>query len=85
MIEAEEIENEDAQEDVNEPENPYYFDNITNDEEAIAFIESYNKKNGIKGQTPKKHETIIMRLSVIYADLKKASGIDDARQGGSEM
>lgn len=56
------------------PDNPYMFDNITNDEEAIAFIEAYNKKNGIKGAVAKKHETILMRLAVIYADQKKASG-----------
>lgn len=73
---AEEIENE-GKEDFKEPENPYYFDNITNDEEAIAFIQAYNQKNGIKGAVPKKHDTILMRLSVIFADSQKASGINE--------
>ena len=58
-------------------EYPYMFDNITNDEEAIAFIEAYNKKNKIGGRVPKTHETILMRLAVIYADQKKASGSNE--------
>ena len=70
---AEEIENEGVQQFVL-PENPYLFDNITNDEEAIAFISAYNKKNGIKGQVPKKHETILNRLLVIYSEQKQAAG-----------
>ena len=71
---AEEIENDGNDDVVKEPENEYYFDNITNDEEAIAFITAYNQKNGIKGTVPKKHDTIVMRLSVIFADMQKASG-----------
>ena len=59
------------------PENPYYFDNITNDEEAIAFITAYNKKNGIKGSIPKRHDTLLMRLAVIYSEQRKAAGIDE--------
>ena len=70
---AEEIENDGTQQ-MELPENPYLFDNITNDEEAIAFIEAYNKKNGIKGQVPKKHETILNRLLVIYSEQKQAAG-----------
>lgn len=72
--EAEEIENEGAGEEMQLPENPYLFDNITNDEEAIAFITAYNQKNGIKGAVPKKHETILNRLLVIYSEQKKAAG-----------
>ena len=49
----------------------YFFDNIHNDEEATAFISSYNKQNGIRGNAPRKHETIIARLAVIYADIQK--------------
>lgn len=59
-----------------EQENEYLFDNITNDEEAIAFISAYNKKNNIKGSVPKKHETILMRLAVIYSEQQKASGFN---------
>ena len=70
---AEEIENDGTQQ-MELPKNPYLFDNITNDEEAIAFIDAYNKKNGIKGQVPKKHETILNRLLVIYSEQKQAAG-----------
>lgn len=74
--EAEEIEN-DGTPKMELPENPYLFENINTDEEAIAFITAYNKKNGIKGYAPKKHETILNRLLVIYSEQKKASGIDN--------
>lgn len=70
---AAEIENDGAPK-MELPDNPYLFDNITNDEEAIAFIAAYNKKNGIKGQVPKKHETILNRLLVIYSEQKEAAG-----------
>lgn len=71
--EAEELENQGAKDTTEVPENEYCFDHIHNDEEAIAFIEAYNKENNIKGAIPKKHESIIARLTVIYAEsLKKA-------------
>jgi hypothetical protein len=71
--EAEELENQGAEETTEVPENEYCFDHIHNDEEAIAFIEAYNRENNIKGAIPKKHESIIARLTVIYAEsLKKA-------------
>lgn len=75
---AEEIENDGVSTKVEMPENEYSFDNIHNDEEAIAFITAYNQKNGIKGAVPKKHDTIVMRLAVIYDETQKASGINDA-------
>ena len=78
---AEEIETDGDGDKIDAPENEYYFDNITNDEEAIAFIAAYNKKNGIGGQVPKKHDTILMRLSVIYADMQKASGSAEIAKG----
>ena len=71
--EADELENQGAEETIEVPENEYCFDHIHNDEEAIAFIEAYNRENNIKGAIPKKHESIIARLTVIYAEsLKKA-------------
>ena len=71
--EADELENQGADETMEVPENEYCFDYIHNDEEAIAFIEAYNRENNIKGAIPKKHESIIARLTVIYAEsLKKA-------------
>ena len=71
--EADELENQGADETMEVPENEYCFDHIHNDEEAIAFIEAYNRENNIKGAIPKKHESIIARLTVIYAEsLKKA-------------
>lgn len=53
------------------PKNEYYFDNIHNDDEAIAFITTYNRDNNIRGNVPTKHETIVMRLGVIHSELKK--------------
>ena len=71
--ESDELENQGADENMEVPENEYCFDHIHNDEEAIAFIEAYNRENNIKGAIPKKHESIIARLTVIYAEsLKKA-------------
>lgn len=71
--EADELENQGAYETTEVPKNEYCFDHINNDEEAIAFIEAYNRENNIKGAIPKKHESIIARLTVIYAEsLKKA-------------
>ena len=71
--EADELEKQGADENMEVPKNEYCFDHIHNDEEAIAFIEAYNRENNIKGAIPKKHESIIARLTVIYAEsLKKA-------------
>ena len=71
--EADELENQGADENMEVPDNEYCFDHIHNDEEAIAFIEAYNRENNIKGAIPKKHESIIARLTVIYSEsLKKA-------------
>lgn len=80
--EANEIQNDaELQEEVHDEEseeepkvNPYIFDHITNDEEAIAFIKAYNERNKIVGQLPRKHETILMRLAVIHADINKKKG-----------
>lgn len=51
-------------------DNEYYFDNISNDEEARAFIKAFNKRNKIKGRIPKTHDGLLMRLSVIYSEQK---------------
>lgn len=53
------------------PQNEYFFDHIHNDDEAIAFITAYNRDNGIKGAIPTKHDTLVMRLGVIYSDITK--------------
>lgn len=71
--EADELENQGADETMEVPKNEYCFDHIHNDEEAIAFIEAYNRENNIKGAIPKKHESIIARLTVIYAESLKKS------------
>lgn len=74
--EADELENQGADETIEVPKNEYCFDHIHNDEEAIAFIEAYNRENNIKGAIPKKHESIIARLTVIYAESLKKSPKD---------
>lgn len=79
--EAAEIENDGTKVNLDLPENPYLFDNIHNDEEAIAFIQAYNQKNGIKGAVPKKHDTILNRLLVIYTEQRKAAGVDEQPVG----
>lgn len=52
---------------------PYYFDNINNDEEARAFIKAYNEQHKIGGRIPTNHDTILMRLAVLYAELNKGN------------
>lgn len=71
LEQAESLEKENVVDETPMPDNEYCFDNITNDEEAKAFIASYNKRNKIKGRVPKSHDAIVMRLSVIYKDLNK--------------
>lgn len=69
--EAHELENEGAEMEVVMPKNEYFFSNIHNDEEAIAFIKAYNKSNRIKTRIPTDHETILMKLSVMWADANR--------------
>lgn len=72
--EALDLENADtAASKVELPENEYYFDNIHDDEEAQAFIKSYNTSNRIRGKVPATHEAIIMRLSVIHSEMNNKS------------
>jgi hypothetical protein len=75
LDEAKEIENEGVvgDKELEKPKNEYYFDHITNDEEAKAFIRSYNSRNHIKGKIPSTHDGIVMRLAVIFSDTRKAS------------
>lgn len=71
LNEAATLENENVVDETPLPDTEYFFDNITNDDEAKAFIASYNKRNKIRGRVPKGHDAIVMRLSVIYKDLNK--------------
>ena len=75
LDEAKEIENEGVvgDKELEKPKNEYYFDHITNDEEAKAFIRSYNSRNHIKGKIPSTHDGIVMRLAVIFSDTRKSS------------
>ena len=75
LDEAKEVENEGVvgDEELEKPKNEYYFDHITNDEEAKAFIRSYNSRNHIKGKIPSTHDGIVMRLAVIFSDTRKVS------------
>lgn len=52
-------------------DNEYYFDFIKNDEQAIAFIKAQNKKKRIRSRLPKTHEDIVMRLAVLFNEMKK--------------
>ena len=72
--EAKDLENvDDVSAKVELPENEYYFDNIHDDEEGMAFIKSYNTSNKIRGKVPTTHEAIVMRLSVIYSEINGKS------------
>lgn len=72
--EALDLENADtAASKVELPQNEYYFDNIHNDDEAQAFIKSYNQSNKVRGKVPTTHEAIVMRLSVIYSEINNKS------------
>lgn len=66
--EAQELEQEDLSEDVEKKEHEYYFSHIHNDDEAKAYIKAYNKQNKINAKTPKSHQDILMRLSVIWME-----------------
>ena len=69
--EAKEIENEGTEKtikDINElPE--WIFEDIKNKEEASAWLRAYNKRNKIRGDVPKKDETIKLRLYAIYTEM----------------
>lgn len=62
---------------------PYYFDNINNDEEARAFIKAYNEQHKIGGRIPANHDTILMRLAVLYAELNKGNDTADDNNDGN--
>lgn len=68
--EAKDMEDEMA-EKVEIPQNEYFFDHIHNDEEAKAFIKSYNQSNRVSGRVPSNHESIVLRLGVIWAEQTK--------------
>lgn len=69
LDEAKELEGSDSHDD-ELPKNEYFFDHVHNDDEAVAFIKSYNKTNKVRGKLPQTHDQIIMRLSVIYYEQK---------------
>ena len=48
----------------------FIFPEITNAEEARAWLQSYNSKNKIKGKIPTNEDTIKMRLLNIYSQMK---------------
>lgn len=52
-------------------EGEWIFPNITNEEEAVAFIKAYNEKNKISGRLPRKTEAIKLRLLAIYNEQKE--------------
>lgn len=77
--EAKEIEN-DGTEKIKAPEYEYVFEHIHNDEEAVAFIAAYNKRNRINGRVPKKHENIIMRLISIKANMERLTNQNENKK-----
>ena len=49
----------------------WIFPEITNAEEARAWLQSWNSKNKVRGKIPTNEETIKMRLLNIYSQTKK--------------
>lgn len=49
----------------------WIFPEITNAEEARAWLQSWNSKNKVRGKIPTNEETIKMRLLNIYSQMKK--------------
>jgi hypothetical protein len=73
LKEAEEIEKEDAVEENDNIENlpEWIFPEISNKQQAEAWLQRYNQKNGIKkGKIPQNEETIKLRLYSIYTQNK---------------
>lgn len=76
LNEAEELENEGVEEtDTITPIDKlpeWVFDEISNKEQALAWLKSWNKRNGIKkGRIPSTDENIKLRLYAIYTDMQK--------------
>ena len=44
----------------------WIFDEIHSKDEAVAWLKDYNKRNRIKGDVPKKDDTIKLRLYAIF-------------------
>lgn len=65
--EAKELEAENV-EKIEIPDNEYFFEHITNDDEAKAYIRAYNKQRKLKAKVPKTHQELVMRLSVIWSE-----------------
>lgn len=71
LKEAEDIENESAEEKQEADEMgklpEWVFPEITDREEAEAWLRRYNATNRIKGKIPKSEETLKLRLLAIYS------------------
>ena len=57
-------------EEVTLPENPWFFDEIHDKEEAEAWLKDYNTRNRIRGKVPKNEETLKLRLLAIYTEMQ---------------
>lgn len=70
--EAHELESEEKTEtEIAYNENPYFFPHIHNDEEALAFIRSAQQGKRKRSKLPQDHESIVMKLCVMWADEQK--------------
>lgn len=49
----------------------WVFPEISNKEEAMAWLRSYNSSNRIKGKIPSNEETLKLRLLAIYSEQKR--------------
>lgn len=60
-----------ADDTLSAPEHEWYFPEITNLEEARAWLKAYNKSHRIKGSLPRSEETVKLRLASLYSELNK--------------
>lgn len=49
----------------------WVFPEITNADQAKAYIQAYNQRNKIRGKLPKNEETLKLRLLTIYNEIKE--------------
>ena len=71
--EAHELEVEDVREERTDiPKHEYLYAHVTNDNEAKAFIKSWNAQHGAKkARIPKTHEDIITKLTAMWLNDNK--------------
>lgn len=69
--EVKEMENDDFEKEEKEELPEWIFPEITNKEEAIAWVRNYRSRNKIKGKIPTSEESLKAYLYVLYSNNKR--------------